>query len=331
MENNEYMIKVSVIVPIYNAGFRLHECLNTLVNQTLREIEIICVLDCPTDGSEKIAEEFAAKDNRIRLIYNSTNLHVAESRNRGMAAAQGEYIGFSDHDDTRKLEMYEELYNAAKKNDADIVFSNAIIRKNAVDTIYKYGNSSKNGVISSLIIGDNPENKNYLSAAVWASIYKRKMIADNQLKFYSRKEYLEEDRPFNLSCFLFAKTINYVDKTFYVWNKYESSLSEQWGTNEGLTRLCFFEKMTNALSNANAFKQFRKEWGIALEESLKVYYAFYKALPVDYKQRLGKLLVEGHFPVFGKYESLKIISKKRLRLYVFVLGLYWNYFIHKHN
>ena len=115
------MIKVSIIVPIYNAGCRLSECLNTLVNQSLHDIEIICVLDAPTDGCEKIAEEYAAKDNRIKLIYNEQNLHVAESRNRGMAIAKGEYVGFSDQDDVRKINMYELLLKSGQDEKYTIV------------------------------------------------------------------------------------------------------------------------------------------------------------------------------------------------------------------
>ena len=91
--------KVSIIVPIYNAGKFLEKCLDTLVNQTLKDIEIILVLDCPTDGSDRIAREYAEKDPRIRLIVNEQNLNIGLSRNEGLKIARGEYIGFSDHDD----------------------------------------------------------------------------------------------------------------------------------------------------------------------------------------------------------------------------------------
>ena len=94
--------KVSIIVPIYNAGKFLEKCLDTLVNQTLKDIEIILVLDCPTDGSDRIAREYAEKDPRIRLIVNEQNLNIGLSRNEGLKIARGEYIGFSDHDDCTK-------------------------------------------------------------------------------------------------------------------------------------------------------------------------------------------------------------------------------------
>ena len=82
------------------------------------------VLDCPTDGSDRIAREYAEKDPRIRLIVNEQNLNIGLSRNEGLKIARGEYIGFSDHDDWRELDMYEKLYQKAREDQADIAISN---------------------------------------------------------------------------------------------------------------------------------------------------------------------------------------------------------------
>lgn len=108
------MPKVSVIVPIYNAGVHLSKCLDSLIHQTLQDIEIILVLDCPTDGSEKVAAFYASQFSNIKLIHNQTNQHIGVSRNIGLEAATGEYIGFSDHDDFCLPDMFEELYQVAK-------------------------------------------------------------------------------------------------------------------------------------------------------------------------------------------------------------------------
>ena len=97
--------KISIIVPVYNAGNYLRHCLDTLVNQTLRDIEIILIIDCPTDGSDEICREYAANDNRIVIINNVRNLHIGNSRNEGLKIAQGKYIGFSDHYAYRTLKM----------------------------------------------------------------------------------------------------------------------------------------------------------------------------------------------------------------------------------
>ena len=116
-------VKISIIVPVYNAGEGLKRCLDCLLSQTLRDVEIIIVCDCPTDGSDEVAREYAARDNRVVLIENERNLNVSLSRNAGLAVAKGEYVGFSDHDDYCSSEMYGKLYEAAKAADADVAAS----------------------------------------------------------------------------------------------------------------------------------------------------------------------------------------------------------------
>lgn len=91
--DNSSIIKVSVIVPVYNAGVHLKKCLGSLSSQTLKEMEIILVLDCPTDGSDKVAEEFAQRDSRFRILRNSRTF-ISETRNEGLKVAKGEYVAF---------------------------------------------------------------------------------------------------------------------------------------------------------------------------------------------------------------------------------------------
>lgn len=318
------MIKVSIIVPIYNAGSRLNQCLDTLVNQTLSDIEIICILDLPTDGSDKITEEYAAKDERIILIYNKQNKGVSDSRNLGMAIATGEYIGFSDHDDIRSLDMYELLYFEAKKNDADIVYSDTIIRIDDVDKIYTYNNSTRDGIIRSLILPMDSTN-NYLCKSVWSSIYKNNFLKANNLIFKDRDICFSEDTLFNLNAFLSTTNICYFKKPLYVWIKHENSLSEQWITNVGLKLLCFFEFMYADLIKSNQFDNFFKEWVFLIEDSLRVNLYHFQKLANSEKSRLVKLLYISRFPVFGKYKELKFFSKKRIKIYIFNLKLILNY------
>ena len=116
------MPKVSIVVPIYNVEKYLRECLDSIVNQTLKDIEIICVNDGSTDSCPQILEEFSKKDNRIKVI-NKANSGYGASMNIGLAAATGEYIGIVESDDFVKTNMFEDLYNLAKENDADVVKS----------------------------------------------------------------------------------------------------------------------------------------------------------------------------------------------------------------
>ncbi len=113
------MIKVSIIVPVYNVEKYLTECLNSLVGQTLKDIEIVAVNDGSKDNSLRILEEYAEKDKRIKII-NQKNAGLSAARNRGVEAATGEFVAFIDSDDWVDLDFCEKLYTAATEEKADI-------------------------------------------------------------------------------------------------------------------------------------------------------------------------------------------------------------------
>jgi glycosyltransferase involved in cell wall biosynthesis len=114
-------IKVSIIVPVYNVAPYIKDCLESLIHQTLQEIEIILINDASTDASGAICDTYAQKDSRIIVIHREVNVRQGRSRNEGIALARGEFIGFVDPDDWVDLTFYERLYTAAKKNGAQIV------------------------------------------------------------------------------------------------------------------------------------------------------------------------------------------------------------------
>jgi len=118
------MIKVSVVIPVYNTYKYLPECLESVINQTLADIEIICINDGSTDFSSKILEEYASKDKRIKII-SQNNQGLSCARNRGLEIARGEYIYFLDSDDKITLTALEELYDIAEKNKLDIIYFDA--------------------------------------------------------------------------------------------------------------------------------------------------------------------------------------------------------------
>ena len=119
-------IKVSVIIPVYNTEDYLKECIVSLVNQTLREIEILIVNDGSTDSSLEIMKEFKNKYPNIIKIFDKVNGGQASARNYALPFAQGEYLGFVDSDDWVDSTMYEEMYEKAEKEDADIVICDMV-------------------------------------------------------------------------------------------------------------------------------------------------------------------------------------------------------------
>ena len=119
------VVKVSVIIPVYNVEKYLAECLDSVINQTLKDIEIICVDDCSTDGSPTILEEYKNREPRITVITHERNRGLGAARNTGMEAASGQYVWFVDSDDWIAPQACQLLYDTAKTNDVDVLLFQA--------------------------------------------------------------------------------------------------------------------------------------------------------------------------------------------------------------
>ena len=116
------MSKVSIVVPIYNVEKYLKQCIESIINQTLQDIEIILVDDGSPDNCPQICDEYAKKDSRIKVVHKK-NGGLSSARNAGIEVATGDFIGFVDSDDYIELDMYEKMYNIAKENHVDFVVS----------------------------------------------------------------------------------------------------------------------------------------------------------------------------------------------------------------
>ena len=114
------MVKISVIIPVYNVEKYLKECLDSVINQTLKDIEIICVNDGSTDNSLNILENYAKKDNRI-IVISQKNKGLSGARNTGLKYCSGEYVSFIDSDDYVSKDLFELTYNNAISNNSDLV------------------------------------------------------------------------------------------------------------------------------------------------------------------------------------------------------------------
>ncbi len=166
------MVKVSVIIPIYNAEKYLQRCLDSVCNQTLKDIEIICVNDCSTDKSLDILHEYAKQDARIKIIDCKVNGGESKARNVGLDLASGEYIAFVDNDDCLDWDFYEKLYDKAKENNADI-------SKGRVHVVGYDGKETFDDLNEKI-----RETNSLLFFAYywWTAIYKASLIKDNNIR-----------------------------------------------------------------------------------------------------------------------------------------------------
>ncbi len=242
--------KVSIIVPIYNVEDYLSRCLDSLVTQTLKEIEIIAVNDGSTDGSLIILEDYAQKDPRIQVI-NKPNGGVSSARNEGIRLAKGKYIGFVDPDDWIDKGMYEEMYTAAMQKDLDIVMctyvrefgSHSKVKQfDLPDQTWYQNDEVQLNIMRRLVgpINEEVANPEYLDAwgTVWSKIYRSKMIKDKEIKFIDLSIVgTNEDSLFNIHAFYYAKSFIFLNQPYYhywrantasVTSGYKPSLIEQW-------------------------------------------------------------------------------------------------------
>lgn len=177
------MPKVSVIIPVYNTEKYLEKCLDSVCNQTLSDIEIICIDDCSTDNSLNILKEYASKDNRIKLIEFKENKGAAVARNTGIIEAKGEYLGFVDSDDYVDLNFYELLYYSIIKNDADAVKGKLILK----DVEYNI-NKDNTYDINDLVT----KNCAYFYHSFTTGLYNVKFLKENNIKFLEGCKYFED-------------------------------------------------------------------------------------------------------------------------------------------
>ena len=222
---NSNQIKVSVIIPIYNTEQYLRECLDSVVNQTLRDIEIICIDDKSTDNSLSILEEYKKKDKRIMIIKQKTNQGQGTARNIGIKKAKGKYIMFVDADDWIELNSCEELYNHIEKYKNDVVFFGMNRYDNVKKTKYSLLNSRIRTDLNQASI-DFSSNKINLSKlkkpfelvgeACWKFI-RRDFIIENNIYFENRR--LCEDEIFAYKCYTFAKSSSFLQKGFYNYRR----------------------------------------------------------------------------------------------------------------
>ena len=206
------MPKVSVIVPIYNVEKYLEKCINSLLSQTLEDIQIILVNDGSKDNSGNIAKEYE-KNNKNRIIYvEKENGGLSDARNYGLKYATGDFIAFLDSDDYIEKNAYEEMYNKAIEENADYVECDFIWEfpnKIRVDKQYPYKNKK--------------EMLSFVRVVAWNKLIKRQLITDNNLEFPKGLRY--EDVEFTYKLIPFVNKFAYVDKPFIHYVQREGSIA----------------------------------------------------------------------------------------------------------
>lgn len=302
------MIKVSVIIPVYNVEEYLKECLDSIINQTLKEIEIICIDDCSTDNSYNILEEYAKKDDRIILLKNKENMGVGYTRNVGEKLANGEYLHFMDPDDCVSLNFYECMYNTGKKYDSDIIntanivdcnltLDNKVLDRNnflILDKDYALDVSIKN-------MYDYYNHNKMTYATLWCKLFKKDFLIKNNLFSTENKICASYDSDLILKTFLYYPKYSFNNNSIYYYRIRNGSIVHRLKND--------IERIKNIITNySNTIELFKKN----RENMLNELYIFIFGSIIENFGKSSIEFINDNYLVLKKFVDKIYIDKKYL-------------------
>lgn len=298
---------VSVIVPVYNVEQYIDRTMNSLLNQTIKDIEFILVDDESPDNCPQICNKYAEMYKNIKVIHKK-NAGLGMACNSGIEVATGEYIAFCDSDDYVDIDMYESMYNAAMKYGADAVFT-------GIKTVNQDGNLKLMNSFSSLriindknaindfsmdMIASKPEDSNerYIAMSAKIVLYKKEIIDNNKLRFVSERDLMSEDLIWNIDFLNHANCIITLPNAYYYYYSNTNSLSKKVRKD----RFGYFKSLRVELNKK------------CLE--------FYK-MPIETKNRIDKLfigycryyignIIKSNLPLKEKKYIVSLICKDKI-------------------
>ncbi|MBE6487593.1 MAG: glycosyltransferase family 2 protein [Methanosphaera stadtmanae] len=282
------MVKVSVVLPVYNVENYLRDCLDSIVNQTLKDIEIICINDGSPDNSLEILREYEAKDNRITVIDQENGGH-AVATNRGLKLATGECLFSMDSDDILELNALELSYNRLKEKDVDFVMFKAINYNDTNDVYYESEVYSMNKIYAK--VGDEVFNYHDIGELMfescvtpWNKLYKREFIIENNIHY--PEGLIFEDNVFYYNALLTAKRICFLNEFLFIRRWYATS-----STTNGDLRFLDSISVTNLINEVfkekGEFDNFKSN---LLNNKINLNYMRYTKIKKEFKETYFKAM-----------------------------------------
>ena len=239
---------VSVIIPVYNAQEGIKQCLDSLLNQTFKDYEIILLNDGSTDNTIEVIKSYASKNDCIRVI-DKENEGVAKTRNKGIHLAKGEYIVFIDNDDFIDSDYLERFYNEIDQEQLDIVLGGYKRVNQEMKTLFKQDLTQS-------------EWSKSIVVAPWARIYRTSFLTDNNIQFFDYP--IGEDVVFTLTAYNLTEKIKIIDYNGYNWFFNEKSISNtsQRGFNPNIDIVYFLSHLLKVAGDSKYIRYFIKRYYI---------------------------------------------------------------------
>jgi glycosyltransferase involved in cell wall biosynthesis len=278
--------EISIIIPVYNKERYLDKCLQSILSQSFKDYEVICVNDGSTDLSLNILDEYANENPNFN-VFTKENEGPGSARNYGLRHASGKYVFFLDADDWITSDTLEKLYDTAESNDSDLVLFNATEH---------YENNITKDRIYHVHLEDNTDLENFSFDytnninlvmngyhIVCTKLHRLDFIKEHQLEFSDKSEF--EDVLFHIKSMVYAKRISYNPNKFYQYNRTDEDTRQNNSirTNKSLVLFDIFEEVQNFLQNENLFSKLEiNYYKFVINESINIY----NSIQEEYKEEL---------------------------------------------
>lgn len=266
-------MKISIIIPVYNVEKYIRQCIDSVLDQTFKDFELILVDDGSTDNSGEILDEYGKKDSRVIAIHKK-NEGCPAARNDGLKAGQGDYIYLMDSDDYLEPDTLEAMYESAVKNDADVVIADhyefkqdgqqkvvRLFSKEFVTDDPKIISDLQNTVLYYCYSPYfTPESKGLGLAAPWTKLVRSELILNNNLLFDPDVKGIFDDGLFALNVFEYAKKVTYIQKLTYHYRILPGSLIHRYNKNRIQINEIIFKKIRDFQSRNNKNEDFKNAY-----------------------------------------------------------------------
>lgn len=338
------LIKVSVVIPIYNVEKYIEDCLASVSSQTLQEMEIICIDDQSADGSVSKVRKFMEKDSRILLLQNNENRGLSYSRNRGLQAACGEYVYFLDSDDMIKDEALDCLYREAENKKLDVIFFDADLIYEEPEFVCQYKNylavrnGNYTGVMQGVDLFDAFMKNHEWSPSVPRQFWNRYFLIERELQFL--EGIIHEDEIFSLKAILQAGKAMYTPERFFIRRFRRNSIMTSRDAKKSiLGYFTIYYRMNQFLRETGIYRESAEVYLAQIYVRLVGLYDQYPQKPVLAETMLEEEIrdafyffeaVQNENKAYGKISEKALeMLRNRKKIYIFGAGIVAKYVYRK--